>query len=119
MSVRVKVWLDGRDLLGVQVTHVVPEALAGERRTGDGEEAAQHGALIPVGHPGLAGRSQAAVQSGEGEVGSDADSRSLLPAWRSMVATILNWRVRSYRAAGGYELPQGDFLGRGWLGGGL
>jgi len=111
-----EVLLDGRDLLGVQVTHVVPEALAGERRRGDGEEAAQHGALIPVGHPGLAGRSQAAVQRGEAEVGSDADALFPFAGMAIDRGHQIQLARQVIQSGGGSEISQCDFLGRGWLG---
>ena len=73
-----EVAFDGLDGGGGDAVEVVPEALAGELAGLDGEQAGEDGAVEPSGETGLGTGGEAAMESGDEQVGADGGAGAAL-----------------------------------------
>ncbi len=106
-----QVLFDGTDLVGVEITHMVPEALAAQKIAPDRKETAQDATLVPLGYCCLAGWSKAAVDGGKSHVGADTDALVSFPSVAIDSGDQIQFLCQVIQGGGSREVRQDDLLG--------
>ena len=104
-----QVLLDSGNLRGIEVPHVLPEPLTGQRRGGHRQQTPEAGARIPLGEAGLAGGDQTPVQRGQGDVGADTDALRALAGVAVDRRDQIELGRQVIQGRGGSKLGEDDF----------
>lgn len=107
---------DGRQRVGRDAVHVVPESLAGQSGGGNSEQSGQDGIVVPVCEQLFRAGCEAAVESGNEDAGADGDAVAAA-FWNVPVDPIPDIELcREVEQGGaGAEFVDGGLSGHGHL----
>ena len=112
-----EVAFDGGDGGGPDALEVFPEALGGELRGGQGEQAGEGGIAVPVGEGGLGAGRQAAVEDGGEQAAAEGGAGAALGGMAVDQLGQAEAAGEGEQGGGGAELADAGVEGLGGLGG--